>query len=79
MDSICDQLIQCVLDECTKEKNKEVLNSKVLDPIIRYIGRQLIPYIVFAVVFMSVALSILISILIYYVTNFRLKFKDIKT
>ena len=61
VDNICDRLIQNIIEECSKEKNKKVFNSQLLDPIIAYVGRQLIPYIVFSVVIISILISLMFS------------------
>jgi Mn2+/Fe2+ NRAMP family transporter len=73
MENICEQIFQNIIDECMKEKNKNLLNAKVLDPIIVYVGRQLIPYLVFSVVVISVFLSVLIAICIQFLTKSTLK------
>lgn len=73
MESICEQIVQNIIDECVKDKNKDLLNAKVLDPIIVYVGRQLIPYLVFSVVVISVFLSVLIAICIQFLTKSSLK------
>ncbi len=72
MDSVCDQLIQSVVTECTKDENKTLINEKILDPVIVYVGRQLIPYVVFSVVIISVLLSFFF-VLVCHVLTTRIK------
>lgn len=79
MENVCDQLIQCVLAEFTKGKNRDKINSEVLDPIICYVGRKLIPYVVFSVVVISFILSIFTMVAIHYLTRVGVKFKEFKT
>jgi hypothetical protein len=73
MDNICEQIVQTMIEECTKDKHKDMLNTKVLDPVIAYVGRQLIPYLVCSVVVISVILSVLIAICIQFLIRYSLK------
>jgi hypothetical protein len=60
-DTMCDKIIQSFIEECLKDKNKQILNKELLDPIIAYVGKQLIPYIVFSVVIISIIISLMFS------------------
>ena len=48
MDKICNQAKEMIYNEIKKDENKEKLQKEVLDPIVRYIGERLYPYILLA-------------------------------
>ena len=63
MESLIDQGIDICKEEFHKEKNKEKLESEILNPIIRYIGNKLWPYILCLLIFTLFLLIILIYII----------------
>ena len=74
MDKVINQSIDICIEEFQKEKNKKKLESDVLDPIIKYIGQRLWPYIIYTIIFISSLLLVLFYI-VYIVrkTNLRTK------
>ena len=59
MDKIIDQGIDICIEEFQKQSNKEKLESDILDPIIKYIGERLWPYIMYSIVFICCLIIIL--------------------
>ena len=63
MDNIVNQCIDVCIEEFHKETNKDKLETNVLDPIIKYIGNRLWPYIFYLMVFIITLLVLLVYIL----------------
>jgi len=61
MEKICSQAKEILYNEIKKEENKLKLQNEVLDPIVKYIGERLYPYILLA----SAVLCIFTLILLY--------------
>ena len=59
MDKLIDQGIDICLEEFKKETNKKKIQEEILDPIIKYIGEQLWPYIMYSVMFISILLLLI--------------------
>ena len=59
MDKIINQGIDICIEEFQKQSNKEKLESDILDPIIKYIGERLWPYIMYSIVFICCLIIIL--------------------
>lgn len=53
MDKIINQGINICIEEFQKESNKEKLEREILDPVIKYIGERLWPYIMYSIIFIS--------------------------
>ena len=51
MDKIINQGIDICIEEFQKQQNKDKLESDILDPIIKYIGERLWPYIMYSIIF----------------------------
>ena len=71
MDTIIDQSIEICKDEFKKEKNKKILEDDILNPIIKYIGNRLWPYILYLLLFTLCLLIILFYII--YIVNKKVK------
>ena len=69
MESIIDQGIEICKEEFNKDKNKKVMEEDILDPIIKYIGNKLWPYIMYLLIFTIFILIILCYII--YIVNKR--------
>ena len=63
MDKMCKEASELILLELMKEENKEMLNKKVLDPCVSYIGSRLWPYIISILGYLLILLILLIYIL----------------
>ena len=63
MDNIVNQCIDICIEEFNKDTNKYKLETNVLDPIIKYIGNRLWPYIFYLMVFIMTLLILLVYIL----------------
>lgn len=59
MERIIDQGIDICVEEFQKEANRKKLEENVLDPVIKYIGEQLWPYIMYSIIFISILLLLL--------------------
>ena len=60
MEKLIDQGIDICLEEFKKETNKKKVEEEILDPIIKYIGEQLWPYIMYSVIFISIVLLLFV-------------------
>ena len=74
MDKIVDQSIDICIEEFQKEKNKKKLENDVLNPIIKYIGERLWPYIMYTIIFIS-SLLLLLFYIVYILRKTNLKTK----
>lgn len=63
MDKICNQAKEMIYNEIKKDENKEKLQKEVLDPIVKYIGERLYPYILLASAVLCVFALIIMYIL----------------
>ena len=63
MDKIIDQGIDICIEEFQKGHNRHKLEKDILDPIIKYIGERLWPYIIYSVIFISFLLILLFYII----------------
>jgi hypothetical protein len=72
MEKIIDQGIDICLEEFQKDANKKRVQENLLDPVIKYIGEQLWPYIMYSIIFISLLLLLLFYI-IYIVHTKQLK------
>lgn len=59
MDKIINQGIDICIQEFQKQSNRDKLESDILDPIIKYIGERLWPYIMYSIVFICCLIIIL--------------------
>lgn len=59
MERIIDQGIDICVEEFQKEANRKKLEENLLDPVIKYIGEQLWPYIMYSIIFISILLLLL--------------------
>jgi hypothetical protein len=72
MDKIYSQLISKLHKEIMKDDNE--IKSKVLDPLVSYIGSKILPYICFAIfVLVFMLVSIIILFLMVYTRNLNSK------
>ena len=63
MDKIINQGIDLCIVEFQKQSNKDKLENDILDPIIKYIGERLWPYIMYSIVFICCLIIILFYIM----------------
>lgn len=63
MDKLINQGIDLCIEEFQKQSNKDKLESDVLDPIIKYIGERLWPYIMCSIVFICCLILLLFYII----------------
>ena len=68
MDKIVNQGIDICIEEFKKQDNKKTIEDNILDPIIKYIGERLWPYILYSVIFMC-SLIILLFYTIYIINK----------
>jgi len=64
MDKFCKQAAERIIDELRKDEHRTTLEDEILDPVIRYIGRQLYPYVITVSVMLCVTLLLLAYLLI---------------
>ena len=62
MDEICSQTIDILINEFEKDENQQKLKKKVLNPIIKYIGKEIWPYFMISSIFLITLIVILIVI-----------------
>ena len=63
MEKVCKEASELILIELTKPENKSLLNEKLLDPCVSYIGSRLWPYIISIVGYLLILLFLMIYIL----------------
>ena len=74
MEKFCKQAIELVATELKKDKNKRLMEDEVLDPVVRYIGHRLYPY----VICVSIAMSFLFLLALYFIhVNFKIHLKNL--
>jgi len=72
MDKIYSQIISKLHNEIIKDDNE--IKSKVLDPLVSYIGNKILPYICFAIfVLVFMLVSVIILFFIVYTKNISSK------
>ena len=59
MDKIINQGINICIEEFQKQDNRKKVETDILDPIIKYIGERLWPYIMYSIIFLSMLILIL--------------------
>ena len=69
MDKIVNQGIEICIEEFQKKENKDKFEQEILDPIIKYMGERLWPYIMYSIVFVCILLVSIFSLL--YTANKR--------
>ena len=74
MEKFCKQVIEKITDEIKKDENKKRVEDEVLDPIVKYIGHRLYPYVICA----SIAMSFLFLLILYFIhVNFKIHLKNL--
>lgn len=69
MDTICRQAAERLVDELKKDCTKSTIEREILDPMVKYIGGQLYPYVISA----AIALCLMFLVLIYLIyLSFRM-------
>lgn len=58
MESICGQILEIVQKELENDEKK--IKEKVLDPIVKYVGKHLMPYVLCTVAFATILFVMLI-------------------
>lgn len=72
MDKICKQAKEMIYNEIKKEENQTKLKKEVLDPIVKYIGERLYPYILLASAVLCIfAIIILYTLFLIYRINHK--------
>lgn len=70
MDVIASQSIDMCITEFEKEQNQAKLKKHVLDPVIKYIGKEIWPYIIITTVLL-VFLFVLLIVILYYIIKVK--------
>ena len=52
-----------MLGECCKEHNMDEIKHKVIDPMICYMGRRLLPFIIFAFILIVMVVSTIVCVI----------------
>lgn len=76
MDEICSQTINILINEFEKNENQNEIKQRVLNPIIKYIGKELWPYFMISSIFL-ITLIIILIVIIYIL--FRIKKTNLQT
>ena len=63
MDKIIDQGIDICIEEFKKEQNRHKFENDILNPITKYIGDRLWPYIMYSIIFICLLLLLLFYII----------------
>jgi len=63
MDKLCKQAAARFIKELKKEENMDQIENDILNPVIRYIGNRLYPYVVAVSVMLCITLLLLSYIL----------------
>lgn len=61
MDKLYKQAAERMIQELSNEQNRCVIEKDVLDPMVKYIGHQLYPYVISA----SIVLIVVLALLLY--------------
>lgn len=64
MEKLCKQAAEKFVDELKKEENREKIETEVLDPVIKYIGQRLYPYVVTVSLMLCVTLLLLTYVIV---------------
>lgn len=73
MDCVLDDVIELINNEFNKnEQTSNKIKDKILDPVVKYLGKQLLPY-----VFISIAFISILFVLIIYLVFLTRKIKNI--
>ena len=64
MDNIYKQLLDQLLCECCKDENVDELKERIMDPMIRYMGRRILPFIVFAFVLIVALVTAVVCVIL---------------
>ena len=63
MEKLCKEASEIILLELIKDENKLILNEKLLDPCVSYIGSRLWPYILSIIGYLSMILFLMLYLL----------------
>lgn len=63
MGNFYKQVLDQMLCECCKDENMDEIKDKVVDPMIRYMGRRILPFIVFAFTLIIVMVTTIVCII----------------
>ena len=70
MDEIAEQSINICISEFEKEENQKKIKQHILNPIIRYLGKQIWPYVLISTILLLFFIISLIIIL-YYILKYN--------
>lgn len=74
MDEICGQTIDILIDEFEKPENQKKIKSHILNPIIKYMGNEIWPYVLISSLFFVILIVVLLIII--FLLNKHLKVKQ---
>ena len=63
MEKICSQVAEKCLKEIKKEENRKQIEEDVLDPMVKYIGQRLYPFVIAVSVMLCVTLMTVMYLL----------------
>jgi hypothetical protein len=55
--NIYQQIFEKVMEECSKDDNLDELKIKIIDPMIKYMGKNILPYVVISIILIVVVVS----------------------
>jgi hypothetical protein len=56
-DDIYHQIFNKIMEECVKDTNMDEVKLKVIDPMIKYMGKNILPYVVISIILIVVVVS----------------------
>lgn len=59
MDKILSNVLKKIVEECQKSENQEQIEEYIVNPLVKYIGNKLYPYVLSATLFLGVILLFL--------------------
>ena len=70
MEEIASQSIDICIAEFEKETNQDKFKQHILNPIIRYIGKEIWPYVIVSTIAL-VFLILLLIVILYYIIKVK--------
>ena len=74
-DTIYKQIFEKLVEECSKDENVLELRGKVLDPMIKYMGLNILPYVIFAILLIVIFVSSMCCLLLLTLQTKRINNK----
>lgn len=71
MDELCNQTLDILVEEFQKPENRKKIQDNILDPIIKYIGKEIWPYVLISSALLSILIIILFTMIYILMKQLR--------